>query len=106
MLLCEYLAGTDGRVLMGCTVFSPYICSCSSGDFTTACCLCPPPPFSAVAGSAYGTAKSAMGISELARTKPNLIMKSLIPVVMSGVLSIYGIILSIIISTNGKEDEE
>ena len=65
-----------------------------------------PPPFSAVVGSAYGTAKSAMGISELARTKPNLIMKSLIPVVMSGVLSIYGIILSIIISTNGKEDEE
>lgn len=59
----------------------------------------------AVAGSAFGTARSAMGISAMALKRPDLVMRSMIPVVMSGILSIYGIILSVVIAANGKERE-
>ena len=58
-----------------------------------------------VAGSAFGTARSAMGISALALKKPDFVMRSMIPVVMSGVLSLYGIILSVIVTANGKDRE-
>ena len=34
--------------------------------------------------------------------KPGLIMKSLIPVVMAGILGIYGMIVSVILIKNGK----
>lgn len=35
-------------------------------------------------GAAYGTAKSGVGISAMAVMRPELIMKSVIPVVMAG----------------------
>ena len=48
-------------------------------------------------GSAYGTAKSGIGISSVGICKPEVIMKSLVPVVMAGILGIYGLIMSVII---------
>ncbi|CAK9109370.1 unnamed protein product [Durusdinium trenchii] len=51
-------------------------------------------------GAAYGTAKSGVGISCLGVMRPDMIMKSIIPVVMAGVLGIYGLITAVII--NGK----
>ncbi len=33
--------------------------------------------------------------------RPELVMKSIIPVVMAGVLGIYGLIIAVIISTGG-----
>ena len=72
--------------------------------------LCPPSaPFfgfmgAAVAlifanlGAAYGTAKSGVGVSSMGVMKPDLIMKSIIPVVMAGVLGIYGLIIAVIIA--------
>lgn len=36
------------------------------------------------AGSACGTAKSGTGIASMAVTRPNLVMKAIIPVVMAG----------------------
>ena len=42
-------------------------------------------------GAAYGTAKSGVGICSMGVLKPDLIMKSVIPVVMAGILGIYGI---------------
>ncbi|XBW34757.1 hypothetical protein QEN19_000324 [Hanseniaspora menglaensis] len=50
------------------------------------------------AGAAYGTSKSGIGISGIAHFKPELIMKSLIPVVMSGILAIYGLVVSVLIA--------
>merc|ERR1719461_2447637 len=47
-------------------------------------------------GAAYGTAKSGVGISSMG------VMRSIIPVVMAGVLGIYGLITAVII--NGKLD--
>ncbi|GAW81365.1 V-type proton ATPase 16 kDa proteolipid subunit [Plasmodium gonderi] len=48
-------------------------------------------------GAAYGTAKSGIGVCSVGVMRPDLIMKSILPVVMAGVLGIYGIIMSIII---------
>jgi V-type H+-transporting ATPase proteolipid subunit len=49
-------------------------------------------------GAAYGTAKAGTGISSIAIWKPAVVMKSLIPVVMAGILGIYGMIVAVIIS--------
>ncbi|KAH3686971.1 hypothetical protein WICPIJ_002040 [Wickerhamomyces pijperi] len=50
------------------------------------------------AGAAIGTAKSGLGISGIGTFKPELIMRSLIPVVMSGILSVYGLVVSVLIA--------
>ena len=49
-------------------------------------------------GSAYGTAKSGMGIASMAVTRPHLAFKSIVPVIMAGILSIYGLIIAVLIS--------
>merc|ERR1711939_94455 len=48
-------------------------------------------------GAAYGTAKSGVGISSMGVVMPGLIMKSIIPVVMAGILGIYGMIVAVIV---------
>eukprot|EP00163_Fabomonas_tropica_P010499 TRINITY_DN2065_c0_g1_i1.p2 TRINITY_DN2065_c0_g1~~TRINITY_DN2065_c0_g1_i1.p2 ORF type:complete len:164 (+),score=48.63 TRINITY_DN2065_c0_g1_i1:181-672(+) len=48
-------------------------------------------------GAAYGTAKSGVGIASMGVLRPELVMKSVIPVVMAGVLGIYGLIVAVII---------
>ncbi len=35
--------------------------------------------------------------------RPELVMKSIVPVVMAGVLGIYGLIIAVIISTGSKK---
>ncbi|PWY80198.1 V-type ATPase [Aspergillus eucalypticola CBS 122712] len=49
-------------------------------------------------GAAYGTAKSGIGISGVGTFRPDLIMKSLIPVVMSGIIAVYGLVISVLIA--------
>ncbi|KAJ7212120.1 hypothetical protein GGX14DRAFT_550754 [Mycena pura] len=48
-------------------------------------------------GAAFGTAKAGIGIAGLGTFKPELIMKSLIPVVMSGIIAVYGLVVSVLI---------
>ncbi|KAG2362149.1 hypothetical protein BDR07DRAFT_1451313 [Suillus spraguei] len=71
--------------------------------------LCPPyAPFfgfagvaSAVtAGAAFGTAKAGIGIAGLGTFKPELIMRSLVPVVMAGIIAVYGLVVSVLIAGN------
>merc|ERR1719387_1102018 len=52
--------------------------------------------FSAL-GAGYGTAKSGVGIANMAVMHPELIMKSIIPVVMAGIIAIYGLVVSVLI---------
>ena len=61
-------------------------------------------PFSRRAGfgAAYGTAKSGVGIASMGVLRPDLVIKSIIPVVMAGVLGIYGLIIAVIISTGSE----
>ncbi|EAU85967.2 vacuolar ATP synthase proteolipid subunit [Coprinopsis cinerea okayama7 len=49
-------------------------------------------------GAAFGTSKAGIGIAGLGQFKPELIMKSLIPVVMSGIIAVYGLVVSVLIS--------
>ncbi|KAA6414201.1 MAG: V-type proton ATPase proteolipid subunit 2 [Lasallia pustulata] len=49
-------------------------------------------------GAAYGTAKSGIGIAGVGTFRPDLIMKSLIPVVMSGIIAVYGLVIAVLIS--------
>jgi len=56
-------------------------------------------------GAAYGTAKSAIGIAALGMTNENDVMKNIIPVVMAGVLGIYGLIVAVIISQNVNNNQ-
>jgi len=51
-------------------------------------------------GAAYGTAKSGTGIAAMSVMRPELIMKSIIPVVMAGIIAIYGLVVSVIIGVN------
>ncbi len=48
-------------------------------------------------GAAYGTAKSGIGIASMGVLKPDLIMKSIVPIVMAGILGIYGLIIAVIL---------
>ncbi len=51
-------------------------------------------------GAAYGTAKSGVGICSMGVLKPELIFKSIVPIIMAGILGIYGLIVAVIL--NGK----
>jgi len=50
-------------------------------------------------GAAYGTAKSGVGVAAMGVMRPELVMRSIIPVVMAGVIGIYGLIIAVIVST-------
>jgi len=50
-------------------------------------------------GAAYGTAKSGVGISAMAVMRPELIMKSIVPVVMAGIIAIYGLVVAVLIGS-------
>ncbi|KAK2085076.1 V-type proton ATPase 16 kDa proteolipid subunit [Saguinus oedipus] len=59
--------------------------------------------FSAL-GAAYGTAKSGTGISAMSVMRPELIMKSIIPVVMAGIITIYGLVVAVLITNSLNDD--
>lgn len=58
--------------------------------------------FSAL-GAAYGTAKSGTGIAAMSVMRPELIMKSIIPVVMAGIIAIYGLVVAVLIANDIKD---
>jgi len=48
-------------------------------------------------GSSYGTAKAGVGVLSMGVTAPHLAMKAVIPVVMAGILGVYGLIVAVLI---------
>eukprot|EP00339_Tiarina_fusa_P023815 CAMPEP_0117043080 /NCGR_PEP_ID=MMETSP0472-20121206/29972_1 /TAXON_ID=693140 ORGANISM="Tiarina fusus, Strain LIS" /NCGR_SAMPLE_ID=MMETSP0472 /ASSEMBLY_ACC=CAM_ASM_000603 /LENGTH=168 /DNA_ID=CAMNT_0004754515 /DNA_START=135 /DNA_END=641 /DNA_ORIENTATION=- len=56
-------------------------------------------------GAAYGTAKSGVGVSAMGVMHPELVMKSMIPVVMAGVIGIYGLIIAVIIGSSISDSD-
>ena len=46
-------------------------------------------------GAAYGTAKAGVGICTMGVLKPEKIIKAIIPVIMAGILGIYGLIVAV-----------
>ena len=53
-------------------------------------------------GAAYGTAKAGIGIGSMGVLKPDLIIKSIVPIVMASILGIYGLIVSVILIGKSK----
>ena len=53
-------------------------------------------------GAAYGTAKSGVGILTMGISRPDVIIKSVIPVIMAGILGIYGLIVAVILKQSIK----
>jgi len=51
-------------------------------------------------GASYGTAKSGVGIAAMSVLRPDLMMKCVIPVIMAGIIAIYGLVVSVLISGN------
>lgn len=49
-------------------------------------------------GAGYGTAKAAIPIFQVGITRPDLTIRLLIPVLMAGVIGIFGLIVSLILS--------
>jgi V-type H+-transporting ATPase proteolipid subunit len=59
-------------------------------------------------GAAYGTWKSAVGLCTIAKlprhkVQTEMVMKSIMPVILSGVCGIFGLIIAVIIATNMKD---
>ena len=53
-------------------------------------------------GAAYGTAKSGVGVCSAVVLKPELLFKSIIPIVMAGILGIYGLIVAVLFNGDSK----
>merc|ERR1712070_748522 len=50
-------------------------------------------------GAAYGTAKSGVGVAAMGVMHHEMIMKSIIPIIMAGVLGIYGLIVAVLLGS-------
>jgi V-type H+-transporting ATPase proteolipid subunit len=50
-------------------------------------------------GASYGTAKSGVGIASLSVIDSSKITKALIPIIMAGILGIYGVIVAVLINS-------
>merc|ERR1712070_940914 len=50
-------------------------------------------------GAAYGTAKSGVGVANMGVNHAAMVMKSIIPIIMAGVLGIYGLIVAVLIGS-------
>ncbi|KAJ9584180.1 hypothetical protein L9F63_021477 [Diploptera punctata] len=55
-------------------------------------------------GAAYGTAKAGRAIAAISVMRPDLIMKSLVPIIMAGILAIYGLVMAVLITNDMKKD--
>ena len=62
-------------------------------------------------GASYGTAKSGVGVASLGVIDSTKVFKALIPIIMAGILGIYGIIVAVLLNSgisgqNGKMSME
>merc|ERR1711981_1160160 len=55
-------------------------------------------------GAAYGTAKSGVGVSNMVVLHPEMVMKSIIPIIMAGGLGIYGLIVAVLLGSGIDKD--
>ncbi|MEQ2198487.1 V-type proton ATPase 16 kDa proteolipid subunit [Xenoophorus captivus] len=85
-------------VLVICPSLWFYIIVCDV--FCYPVCLSSCFPLFPALGAAYGTAKSGTGIAAMSVMRPELIMKSIIPVVMAGIIAIYGLVVAVLIANN------
>lgn len=56
-------------------------------------------------GSAYGCSKAGLGISYFGVIRPEGIIKAIIPVIMAGILGIYGLVVAVLLIAKVKKDD-
>jgi V-type H+-transporting ATPase proteolipid subunit len=54
-------------------------------------------------GSGYGTAKSAIGVFAVCAMHPEFIYRGLMPIIMAGIVGIYGLVAAVIIVPSVKD---
>ncbi|EJD50909.1 V-type ATPase [Auricularia subglabra TFB-10046 SS5] len=72
-----------------CPVYAPFFSALGCTSAIVFTCI----------GASYGTAKSGVGIAAMAVIRPDQMMKCTIPVVMAGIIAIYGLVVSVLISS-------
>ncbi|CAO3653327.1 unnamed protein product [Mucor hiemalis] len=72
-----------------CPVYAPFFGTMGCAAAIVFSCL----------GAAYGTAKSGVGLSAMGVLRPDLVLKCIVPVVMAGILGIYGVVVSVLLSS-------
>ncbi|OXV10179.1 hypothetical protein Egran_02060 [Elaphomyces granulatus] len=55
-------------------------------------------------GAAYGTAKAGVGVCGMAVLRPDLIVRNIVPIVMAGIIAIYGLVVSVLIANGLKQN--
>merc|ERR1719486_914150 len=101
-------------------VYAATDCSTVSGDIPKIAIrqeMCPPSaPFFgfmgcaaalvfACLGAAYGTAKSGVGVANMGVMHSDMVMKSIIPIILAGVLGIYGLIVAVLLGSGIDHSE-
>lgn len=75
--------------LFSAVCFHPWLCVPHRTNIAASCC--------ADLGSAYGTAKSGVGLASMGVIHADRVMRNIIPVIMAGILGIYGLIVGAIL---------
>ncbi|RUO96600.1 V-type proton ATPase proteolipid subunit [Jimgerdemannia flammicorona] len=75
-----------------CPVYAPFFGAMGCAAAIVFSCL----------GAAYGTAKSGVGLAAMGILRPDQVMKNIVPVVMAGILGIYGVVVAVLLS-GGRE---
>ncbi|CAK5269823.1 unnamed protein product [Mycena citricolor] len=73
-----------------CPVYAPFFSAMGCTSAIVFTCI----------GASYGTAKSGVGIAAMSILRPDQMMKCVVPVIMAGIIAIYGLVVSVLISTN------
>lgn len=73
-----------------CPVYSPFFSTIGCCFAISLTCM----------GAAYGTAKSGVGIAAMGVLRPDLIIKNIVPVIMAGIIGIYGLVVAVLVSGN------
>ncbi|PGH00372.1 V-type proton ATPase proteolipid subunit [Helicocarpus griseus UAMH5409] len=55
-------------------------------------------------GAAYGTAKAGVGVCATSVLRPDLIVKNIVPIVMAGIIGIYGLVVSVLIANDLRQN--
>ncbi|CAO1615854.1 unnamed protein product [Jaminaea pallidilutea] len=88
--MASALAGNEINPL--CPVYAPFFGAMGVTSAIVFTCL----------GASYGTAKSGVGISAMGVLRPDLLIRCIVPVVMAGIIAIYGLVVSVLISGDLK----
>ncbi|KAK5816942.1 hypothetical protein F5H01DRAFT_342091 [Linnemannia elongata] len=76
-----------------CPVYAPFFGVMGATSAIVFCCF----------GAAYGTAKSGVGLTSMGVLRPDLIIKGIVPIIMAGIIGIYGLVVSVLIGNGFQQ---